>query len=780
MEDRRDRGGHEIGRRRSRVEAGTIRAMVFRAGRAAGMTAAMLLAGPAWAQDAGGGPPAEGQQQPANPDPANPPPADPAQPPAEPAAEQAGPGEPAEVVPEDPNEPGVADGLPYVVSGLDLKYVAPHPGQPALADLENVRVEVTRLAKGLVAPRAGMPTEWIRLGDLGRSSVETLYGSGIKQVGQAVAREINRRGLIVVFVQPSPTQIDTISQEDLRDPEAGPARLTMEINMGVVRKIRTIASGDRGLSGARVDNPAHARVKRASPVRPSQLTPPTISPAEALLEPEAPVEGEPAPDAAPVESTPPADGAAPAEGEPPADAAADAGFSIPPPTPIDPENSDADQQRDLVNKQQLDDYVYRLNRHPGRRVDVAISSLDQYRPNDILLDYLVNESKPWTAYFQLTNTGTAQTDVWRERFGFSHSQLTGRDDVLRLDYITAGFSESHAIIGSYELPIYERLHIRPFGSWNEFTASDVGQAGEKFNGEGWNAGGEVIWNVFQRGPYFIDLVGGARFQRVRTENELTGTRGDETFLLPYIGARFERFTDQASLYGSVNLETTLSHLMGVDQAQVDNLGRPEPDKNWTVFQYDLGTSFFLEPLLYPNATDPAKGATLAHELAFTLRGQWAFENRLIPTAQDVVGGFYTVRGYPESFLAGDSTVVVSAEYRFHVPRAFGIEPDPSKTPVFGQPFRFKPQQAYGSADWDLILRGFVDAGRAENSKKITVEKDETLVGTGVGAELQVLRNFSLRVDWGIALQEADTDNVAGGDRVTVGSNRFHISATLMF
>jgi hemolysin activation/secretion protein len=105
----------------------------------------------------------------------------------------------------------------------------------------------------------------------------------------------------------------------------------------------------------------------------------------------------------------------------------------------------------------------------------------------------------------------------------------------------------------------------------------------------------------------------------------------------------------------------------------------------------------------------------------------------------------------------------------------GVEVDPTRTPLFGGPFRARPQQAYGQADWDLILKGFIDAARVVNSERKPFESNETLVGTGVGAELQLLRNFSFRVDWGVALTE-----VEGGDRVTAGSNRFHISLTLLF
>jgi hemolysin activation/secretion protein len=174
---------------------------------------------------------------------------------------------------------------------------------------------------------------------------------------------------------------------------------------------------------------------------------------------------------------------------------------------------------DVLQRDALDDYLYRLNRHPARRVDAAISAGET--PGEVVLDYIVTENKPWTAYFQLSNTGTDETEDWRQRFGFVHYQLMNRDDVFSIDYITAGFEDTHAVLASYEAPFGRSptLRWRAYGSWSEFTASDVGFEGEDFRGDSWSAGGELILNIWQRGPAFVDLFGGARWQHIKVINE---------------------------------------------------------------------------------------------------------------------------------------------------------------------------------------------------------------------------------------------------------------------
>jgi hemolysin activation/secretion protein len=76
---------------------------------------------------------------------------------------------------------------------------------------------------------------------------------------------------------------------------------------------------------------------------------------------------------------------------------------------------------------------------------------------------------------------------------------------------------------------------------------------------------------------------------------------------------------------------------------------------------------------------------------------------------------------------------------------------------------------YGHTDWDLIFRAFVDAGHV--TSETVGRPDQTLVGTGVGAELQIKQNFSIRTDLGFALTDKE---------VTDGGSRLHVVATLSY
>jgi len=442
-------------------------------------------------------------------------------------------------------------------------------------------------------------------------------------------------------------------------------------------------------------------------------------------------------------------------------------------SPVQPESS-AEGATSLVRRDLIDDYIFWLNRHPGRRVDVAVAPTGT-EPGAVTLDYLVTENRPWLLYAQLSNTGTEATTDWRERFGFTHNQVTNNDDTFTIDYLTGNFEDVHALAASYEAPLSKdgRVRWRAFGSWYTYTASDVGLPNADFDGDGWTAGGEIIWNVYQDRDFFIDFIAGLRYEWVSTDNVLASINGEEPFLIPSGSLRFTRARETDLIYALLTIEGNSDAIAGTDPDTIDELGRFDADASWVVFKWDAVWSFYLEPLFREDQFEPT---SLAHEIYLSTKGQYAFDYRLVPTAQDVVGGLYSVRGYPQSVIAGDSAFVGTAEYRYHV--AGGLQPTAQPGEFFGSPFRFQPQYLSGPTDWDLILRAFVDVGRVTYSDRQPFESDETLVGAGIGAEIRFKRNINVRVDWGFALK--DLPDPAGGNEVDAGDQEVHFVLTLVF
>jgi hemolysin activation/secretion protein len=435
--------------------------------------------------------------------------------------------------------------------------------------------------------------------------------------------------------------------------------------------------------------------------------------------------------------------------------------------------------RGLLAVAALEDYASKISRHPGRRMDVELEPGDRTGTSDVNLR--VAENKPWVVYAQYSNTGTRATTKNRERFGFVHNQATGRDDILRLDYTTGDFGEVHAVVGSYSGPFVpgDPLQFRLTGVYSQFDASEVGFVDTQFQGEQVLAEGHLLYTLLQRRELFVDVFAGARFHRMSVDNEQFassgGLDGEETasFWVPQVGIAAERVSRTSRLDASAQIDVGFTN---EDEQELEVLGTPRPDERFTLLRWDGSYSFYLEPLLDRQAwEDPAtpESSTLAHEIALSFRGQWAFDNRLVPQYQEIAGGQRTVRGYKQAAIARDSLLLGRAEYRFHVPRLFRPDPVPARLPLIGD-FRVHPEGVFGRPDWDLVMRLFSDAARgiASDPSDLDDETDETLFSVGAGVELQVRRNLNLRLDAGHVLSSVGSSEN--------GDTRAHLQATLLY
>jgi len=299
-----------------------------------------------------------------------------------------------------------------------------------------------------------------------------------------------------------------------------------------------------------------------------------------------------------------------------------------------------------------------------------------------------------------------------------------------------------------------------------------------------DGGGHLTYETFQHRNFFIDLIGGLGVSDLRVENDISGdtNNGRATLVLPRLGLHAERINQLSTLTFDTAVQGQVN---SISEGDLENLGRAETDERYATLDFNFGYSAFLEPLLRPEAwRDPSNelSATLAHELSLGVRGQYGFDYRLIPQASQTLGGLFSVRGYDQSVAVGDTIVVGSLEYRFHIPRALPVSRRPLELPLIGD-FRVTPQQVYGRPDWDFILRAFLDAGRAirtdpsGNESLSAAEVDQTLVGAGFGAELVVRSNLRVRADYAFALKKTN-GNI--NNPASVGDDALHLLFSVLY
>ena len=640
-------------------------------------------------------------------------------------------------------EPAKHTGIPSSQLAAQVKHQNPIPDDPIMGnvrsiefkglsgrglnelELLDIQVELTHVGDAYRAVQNGHPVSTIRLSDMARAGDELgylLHASAMKSILDAVSKTYQKHKIAGVRVSITRSAIERLRKQE------SDGVLSIEILEGKVAQVRAQPAGMKSQNnsikvGVGDDkDPLCERIRELSAVQPGQL----------------------------------------------------------------------------IRLDVLDRYITYLNRHPGRQVDVAL--VPGPKDGELTLDYLLSEIKQPMFYAQISNTGTEQTSRCREQFGLIHNNLTRRDDILYVDYITGNFDSVHGVSGGYERPLggwvtgddvsqrkdyndwiwgdWTRVRAKIFGSWREYEAAEVGLARQKFRGESYNIGGELAWNFFQHRAFFIDAVAGLNHSRVKVDNDLSGLEGKSNFLLPYFGLRAAQQTEKANVNASLIAEFNLPEAANTDDEDLlalDRLGRVNTDRKWLTWRYALNTSIFLEPILDKNWRKPEHISTLAHELFTSIRGQVTPYNRRVPANyMQTLGGFYTIRGYPESFSTGDSAFMGTMEYRFHWPRSLKPKEEPAK--IFDKPFRLQPEYELGRPDWDLVFRSFFDYGRTYKNDKLYFERNSTLISSGLGVELSLRNNMKIRTDWGWPLKSANN----GEDNVSVGNCRVHMSLSVIF
>lgn len=455
--------------------------------------------------------------------------------------------------------------------------------------------------------------------------------------------------------------------------------------------------------------------------------------------------------------------------------------------PINKVDDNGDQPAMLV-LDPINQYLERLNRHPGRRVDLAVSAAE--KPGELIVDLLVSEQKPWYVYGQLSNTGPKSTGEWRARGGFIHYQITNSDDILSVD-VLSDFKDTLGATMAYSRPfVYpDILTLRLNGSYIDYTAAELAEGTIDYLGTTYTAGMELAYRPFYWKKFSFEFFGGLKYQDFTVSSQTTDenfivTDGAGSLLLPYIGFSIARREKTHGYSAMVQYEINTS---SVDEENRSQLGRVNVDEDFSILSASFKGTWFLEPIFKRKRwgnPENWKDSTLAHELRVNVSGQYGFDKRLFAQSELVLGGMDRVRGYPESSRAGDSGFMASLEYAYHIPRALKPETviqreaaEAGQQPVDIQPFlgRFKtrPPDIFALPDWDFVLKAFFDIGSTSVNEAGFNESDADLMSVGIGLEVQLASTAAIRVDWGTVLEELER----GGEiDVESGSNRVHIRA----
>jgi len=354
-----------------------------------------------------------------------------------------------------------------------------------------------------------------------------------------------------------------------------------------------------------------------------------------------------------------------------------------------------------------------LNDNPFRRVSAIYMPSETLNQTDIL--FQVEDKFPLRVYAGYENNSYAVAGSSRFLAGFNAGNLFKLDQQLNFQFISAlEFRRWWGISGNYIIPLPWRNIFKVIGSYSKALSDEV--AFRLIKGVGWTLAGRYEIPL----PIIFDLshdfIIGIDFKRtnnfLNVADSLIYDRNIDVFqfLLKYQGTRDDRL-------GITSFELSLFYSPGDVTANNKNsnfqVERPDAKADYTYFELDI-----------------ERLTKLGWNFSFVTNflGQLSF-SKLLLSEQLAIGGNFTVRGFMENDVSGDSGILFKNEIR-------------------SPQIHFQRKRL----DRELQFLAFIDFGYVTDVDPNIVDKSNAaLLSIGPGLRYHLANYITIRFDYGFQL-----------------------------
>ncbi|HNJ75928.1 MAG TPA: ShlB/FhaC/HecB family hemolysin secretion/activation protein [Azospira sp.] len=354
-----------------------------------------------------------------------------------------------------------------------------------------------------------------------------------------------------------------------------------------------------------------------------------------------------------------------------------------------------------------------VNDHPGKQATVTLTESEMRDAIDVAIK--VKDSDPLVLFSALQNNGSDSTGKWRLSVGMQNSNLFDRDQQLTLSYTTSP-DEHHKDVrqygGHWVVPFYDLAST--LSTYVVYSDVNSGRVAGFFDvaGRGTFGGARWTYRLLPVGDASQTVSLALDYKQYQNDVLFNGAnQGTDVSALPVTVAYAG---DWRQGWGKLDwgLDYAFNTPSGKDSSS-DNYAanRSGASRQWDAWRALANLNW---------QADDGWG------LQARWRGQYS-GNPLIPGEQFGAGGAYTVRGYQEREISGDSGYVANLE-------------------VWSKPYAEQ-----------VRFLAFLDTGQIRINDAADGQRDKHRISSvGVGGRWQPHKNVGVVLDVGHALRDAVT------------------------
>ena len=384
------------------------------------------------------------------------------------------------------------------------------------------------------------------------------------------------------------------------------------------------------------------------------------------------------------------------------------------------------QPGEILRMSRIEEALVQINSNPDRKVKLVLAPSTEPEKTDLILQ--ITDQKPFHAHYGVDTLGTKETGQVRQSVLVSHGNATGHDDRIAVRGI---ISEFHGLTGGL------LSYLRPLTSSGWAATLDISgvktevggdQKGLLARGNAITVSPGLIVPLVRRTAWEMEGVVGFDWKRIRTQLDDRANSKDDLRVARF-GTNFLQQDDRGRSLIVQELRVGIPNILGGSYPEDIAASRAKAGGSFVRW---VANVVRIQKFLW--------GTSLV------LRGSGQLtSDRLVPGEQFRLGGFDTVRGYPEGVYLADTGYQSTVELRAPLEK---ILPD------------------VGTHEWalwnrlrrSLQLVGFWDFAEGFlRSPQSGEDADMRLSGVGCGFRLRPTSQSTLQADFGWPIGDRDPE-----------------------